>query len=86
MNQKPLKKRIHAGEKINIKRALMNSSHKQIRAMLSQDSYDLLYIDAQHEAHTDHDIIRICAAAEEMEVPVQMRIEHTQCLPNWELS
>lgn len=76
MNQKPLKKRIHAGEEINIKRALMNSSHEQIRAMLSQDSYDLLYIDAQHEAHTDHDIIRICAAAEEMEVPVQMRIEH----------
>jgi 2-keto-3-deoxy-L-rhamnonate aldolase RhmA len=55
----------------------MNSSREQVAEILNRESYDLIYIDSQHGPHTEWDIVRICTAAEELGVGVQLRIKHT---------
>jgi len=77
-NQKSLKERIRIGEKINSVRIPMNSTQEQVLDTINQNSPDMLYIDSQHGAHTEWDIVRICSAAEELGVPVQLRIKHTR--------
>lgn len=76
--QKTLKERIRTGEKIRIVRIPMNSNREQVLDTINQNPCDMLYIDSQHGAHTEWDIVRICSAAEELGVPVQLRIKHTR--------
>lgn len=71
-----LKQRFHAGDPINQVRLPNASTKKQVQAAIKESECDLIYIDAQHGAITEWDIVRICSAAEELEVPVQMRIKH----------
>jgi len=76
MSDQTLKERIHAGEQINQVRLPNNSTAEQVQATIKENKCDLIYIDAQHGAICEWDIVRICAAAEELDVPVQMRIKH----------
>jgi 4-hydroxy-2-oxoheptanedioate aldolase len=76
VNQKTLKHRIHAGEPINQVRLPNYSTKEQVQAAIEESGCDLIYIDAQHGAITEWNIVRICKAAEELDVPVQMRIKH----------
>jgi 2-keto-3-deoxy-L-rhamnonate aldolase RhmA len=75
-DQRTLKERFRAGENIKTVRMPMRSSREQVLEAIGEHACDMLYIDAQHEPHTDWDIHRICAAAEELGVPVQLRIVH----------
>lgn len=52
-DQKALKERIRAGEKINIVRIPMSSSRKQVLEVIDQNPCGMLYIDSQHGAHTE---------------------------------
>lgn len=56
----------------------MHSTRDDVLNTLKENPCDLLYIDSQHGAHTEWDIVRICATAEEVNVPVQLRIKHTR--------
>lgn len=76
MSDQTLKERFHAGESINQIRLPNNSTAEQVQAAIKESNCDLIYIDAQHGAICEWDIVRICAAAEELDVPVQMRIKH----------
>ena len=75
-DQKTLKERSRAGEKINIVRIPMSSSREQVLEVIDQNPCDILYIDSQHGAHTEWDVARICSAVEELGVLVQLRIKH----------
>ena len=75
---KTLKERIRSGEKINSVRIPMNSSRDDVLKTISENPCDMLYIDSQHSAHTEWDIVRIRATAEELDVPVQLRIKHNR--------
>jgi 4-hydroxy-2-oxoheptanedioate aldolase len=77
-DQKTLKERMQAGEEIKTVRIPMNSSRDQVQETIRQNPCDMIYIDSQHGAHTEWDIVRICSAAEELGVPVQLRIKHTR--------
>ncbi|MFC1716778.1 aldolase/citrate lyase family protein [Candidatus Poribacteria bacterium] len=77
-DQKTLKERIRAGTEIKTVRIPMNSSREQVQETIRQNPCDMIYIDSQHGAHTEWDIVRICSAAEELGVPVQLRIKHTR--------
>ena len=76
MSDQTLKERFHADEPINQMRLPNNSTVEQVQATAKESKCDLIYIDAQHGAICEWDIVRICAAAEEFDVPVQMRIKH----------
>ena len=76
--QRTLKERIRAGDKINTVRISMSSTKEEVQNTVKETSCEMLYIDSQHGAHTEWDVVRICSAAEELGVPVQLRIKHTR--------
>lgn len=73
---KTLKERIHAGEPINQIRLSNASTAEQVQTAIEESRCDLVYIDGQHGPICEWDIVRICNAAEALDVPVQMRIRH----------
>ena len=75
---KTLKERFLAGEKVVQSRISMASTVEEVHATIAETSCDIIYIDCQHGPYTEWDIHRICGAAEEMGVPVLLRIKHTQ--------
>ena len=77
-SQMNLKERIHAGEEIKQIRLPNDSTREQVQEAIKESGCELIYIDAQHGAICEWDIVRICSAAEELGVPVQMRIKHLQ--------
>lgn len=75
---KNLKERIHRGELIFGIGASLDFNRSQLESLLSQGSYDFVYIDSQHAAFSEKDLVAFCAIAEELDIPVQLRIPHTR--------
>ena len=77
-DQLSLKQRIRKGEIINIGMASLSASRSELAEILSQDSYDLIFADAQHSAFNEEQLVSFCAHLAELGVPVQFRIKHTR--------
>ncbi|MBM3235302.1 hypothetical protein FJZ31_03275 [Candidatus Poribacteria bacterium] len=77
-NKASLKQRIHRGEVIKVASAAINSAKNQLEDLLSQDDYDLVGVDSQHSAVNEEKLVAFCAMAEEIGIPVQLRIKHTR--------
>jgi 2-keto-3-deoxy-L-rhamnonate aldolase RhmA len=75
---KSLKQRIAAGEIIVGLRAMITDARRPIASILGDRTYDFLYIDGQHTAFSEDQLITFCAQAEELGLPVQFRIPHTR--------
>ena len=73
-----LKKRIHAGEIIIGAYAPPTAGRETLRPIAEAGSYDFLWIDSQHDAYNESNLIRVCAVAAELDMPVQFRIKHTR--------
>lgn len=71
-----LKQRLHNGEKLNNVRVPTNATREAVHALIKEKKPDMLYLDAHHHPCTEWDISRICKAAQELNVPVIMRIDH----------
>ena len=56
----------------------MDASKSQLEEILSKDQYDMVCIDSQHSAFDENALVRFCAMAEDLGVPVQFRIKHTR--------
>ncbi len=73
-----LKQRIKNGDVVVALRPPISIGRDALEAALSKGKYDLIYIDGQHTAFSDDQIVRLCGAAEELGMPVQFRIPHTR--------
>jgi 2-keto-3-deoxy-L-rhamnonate aldolase RhmA len=73
-----LKERIREGEVVVALRVPIETSRGQLEDALAKGTYDLIYIDGQHSAFSEAQLVAFCATAEELGLPVQMRIPHTQ--------
>ncbi len=73
-----LKQRIKNGETIVALRVLIDIERRQLENALTKGTYDLIYIDGQHCAFSEAQLIGFCSLAEEIGLPVQMRIPHTR--------
>jgi 2-keto-3-deoxy-L-rhamnonate aldolase RhmA len=76
--QNTLKQRIRDGEIVVALRLPIDIERKQLEFALSKGDYPLLYIDGQHSAYSDAQIVSFCAMAEDLGLPVQLRIPHTR--------
>ena len=74
--QKTLKERIRTGAEIATVRIPLDFTREQVLETIQKNPCDMLYVDAQHGPHSEWDILRVCTAAEELGVPVQLRIRH----------
>jgi 4-hydroxy-2-oxoheptanedioate aldolase len=77
-DERTLKQRIHDVDALNIGWASLTMSHDDLVAALSQEAYDLVFVDAQHAPYDEHALIAFCATAAEVGVPPLLRIRHTR--------
>ena len=75
-DEKTLKQRIHDGEVINIASTSLASTKEGLEELLSKDTYDLIGVDIQHNPYSEERLTEFCKTANEMGVPVQLRIKH----------
>lgn len=73
-----LKARIRNGEVVTALRPPVTTTRPALEAMLAQGQFDLLYIDGQHTAFSDDQLVAFCAVAEALDLPVQFRLPHTR--------
>jgi 2-keto-3-deoxy-L-rhamnonate aldolase RhmA len=73
-----LRARIAAGDELVAMRADINWSKDQLAAAWEGGTFDLIWMDAQHSPYSDHLLVGFTASAEELGIPVQLRIPHTR--------
>jgi 2-keto-3-deoxy-L-rhamnonate aldolase RhmA len=73
-----LKKRIHDGEIVVALRVPIETERDALEDALGKGDYDLIYLDGQHSPWTEFRLVEFCNTAEELGLPVQMRIPHTR--------
>lgn len=78
MTAKNLRARIVAGEELVALRSNIEWSKEELAALWAKGSYDFVWLDAQHSAYSDHLLVDFTGAAEELGIPVQLRIPHTR--------
>ncbi len=77
-SQNNLKQRIHAGEVVVALRVPVTTTRSELEAGLAGGDFAFLYVDGQHTAFSEQELINFCALAEEFDLPVQFRIPHTR--------
>ena len=77
-SQRNLRARIAAGEELVMLRGDIGWSKDQLQANWARDKYDFIWLDAQHSIYSDQLLVSYTAAAEELGIPVQLRIPHTR--------
>jgi 2-keto-3-deoxy-L-rhamnonate aldolase RhmA len=77
-SQNNLPARIAAGEELVSMRADIGWSKDQLAAAWQSGRHDLIWLDSQHSPYSDQALIAFTAAAEELGIPVQLRIPHTR--------
>jgi staphyloferrin B biosynthesis citrate synthase len=77
-SQSNLRARIAAGDELVALRGDIGWSKDQLSAALGGGQYDLIWLDSQHSPYTDQQLVSFTAAAEQLGIPVQLRIPHTR--------
>jgi 2-keto-3-deoxy-L-rhamnonate aldolase RhmA len=77
MAEKNLRARVLAGEELVALRGEIEWNKAQLAAAWKGGKYDLIWLDAQHSPYNDHALVAFTGAAEELGIPVQLRIPHT---------
>jgi 2-keto-3-deoxy-L-rhamnonate aldolase RhmA len=73
-----LKQRIRDGAVVVALRVPITIGRPALESALTKGTYDLLYVDGQHSAFTEDQLVAVCALGEELGLPVQFRIPHTR--------
>jgi 4-hydroxy-2-oxoheptanedioate aldolase len=73
-----LKQRIQAGEVLVALRGSVNMNQSQLAEVWSKGKYDYIWIDGQHTAFSEEQLVTFCAAAETLGIDVQLRLPHTR--------
>ncbi len=72
----PFKQRLHNGENLNMPKVPTDADREKVHAFINEKKPDMVYLDAHHSPCTEWDILRICKAAQELNTPVIMRVDH----------
>lgn len=75
---KTLRQRIQAGEVLVALRGSVTMNQSQLAEVWSQGKYDYIWIDGQHTAFSEDQLVAFCAAAEALGIDVQLRLPHTR--------
>jgi 2-keto-3-deoxy-L-rhamnonate aldolase RhmA len=78
MSLNNLRARIAAGDELVMLRGDIGWSKEQLASALAGGKYDFIWLDAQHSAYSDHLLVSFTASAEQLGIPVQLRVPHTR--------
>jgi 2-keto-3-deoxy-L-rhamnonate aldolase RhmA len=73
-----LRARIAAGDELVSVRGDITWNKERLAATWAGGGYDFIWLDAQHSAYSDQLLVSFTGAAEELGIPVQLRIPHTR--------
>jgi 4-hydroxy-2-oxoheptanedioate aldolase len=73
-----LRARIAAGEELVMLRGDIGWSTDQLAAAWAGGKYDFIWLDSQHSPYSDHHLVSFTGSAEQLGIPVQLRIPHTR--------
>lgn len=73
-----LKQRIRNGDVVVSLRVGVTTPRQVVETALETGSYDFVYIDGQHTAFSEDQLVSFCGMVEELGFPVQLRIPHTR--------
>lgn len=73
-----LRQRIQAGEVLVSVRGDVTMNKSQLEAMLAKRKFDYIWLDGQHTAFSEEQLVTYCAAAEDLGIDVQLRVPHTR--------
>ena len=77
-NPKNLRARAMAGEELVALRGDVDWSKDQLAAAWGGGKYDFIWMDGQHSPFSEHGLVAFTLAAEQLGIPVQLRIPHTR--------
>ncbi|HRW10044.1 MAG TPA: aldolase/citrate lyase family protein [Caldilineaceae bacterium] len=75
---KTLRARIAAGDVLVALRGSLHTPKSELADIWATGRYDYIWIDGQHTAFSEQDLVNYCAAAEDLGIDVQLRIPHTR--------
>lgn len=73
-----LRARIMAGEELVMLRGDISWSKEELARRWAGGKYDFIWMDSQHSPYSDLELIGFTLAAEQLGIPVQLRIPHTR--------
>jgi staphyloferrin B biosynthesis citrate synthase len=77
-HESTLRARIAAGEELVSLRGDIGWSKEQLAAAWGGGQYHLIWLDAQHSPYSDQQLVSFTGAAEQLGIPIQLRIPHTR--------
>ncbi len=75
---KTLRQRMKDGEVMVALRGSILTSKSELTGIWSTGDYDYIWIDGQHTAFREEQLVEYCSIAEELGIDVQLRIPHTR--------
>lgn len=78
MADRTLKQRIRDGEIINSIAIPMDIEQSALEDLIAEHQCDYVNVDAQHGPFNETQLVAFCKMANALEIPVQIRIKHTQ--------
>jgi staphyloferrin B biosynthesis citrate synthase len=78
MTENNLRSRLAAGDELIMLRGDINWSKEQLAAAWGNGTYDFIWLDSQHSPYSDHHLVSFTGAAEQLGIPVQLRVPHTR--------
>lgn len=73
-----LRARMAAGEELVMLRGDIAWSKDQLAAAWGGGKYDFIWLDSQHSPYSDQLLVSFTGAAEQLDIPVQLRVPHTR--------
>src|SRR5258708_5866317 len=73
-----MRARIAAGDELVALRGDISWTKEKLAGIWGNGQYDFIWMDAQRSAYSDHHLVSFTGAAEELGIPVQLRIPHTR--------
>jgi 2-keto-3-deoxy-L-rhamnonate aldolase RhmA len=78
MSDKNLRGRIAAGEELVCVRGDVSWNKDRLASVWASGKFHFIWLDGQHSPFTDQQLVDFTAAAEQLNIPVQLRIPHTR--------
>ena len=75
-NDTPLKERIRRGDVVIGVSTPMTATKSQLEDILGKDDYGFVMTDSQHSPFSEHQMVDFCNMADEVGIPVHLRIDH----------
>lgn len=78
MSLNNLRARIAAGDELVAMRADIGWTREQLASAWNGGKFDFIWLDAQHSPYSDHHLVSFTGSAEQLGIPVQLRVPHTR--------